>query len=237
MPPFPAEWWLASAPWLVAAAVAAAMTPGGAPGTRARRLLDGSGPRASPPPGGGPARVTRPPLTRWRRPTGGPSTTDLAATVTDRTRVLLLNTPHNPTGMVLDERERAAVAEVAVRHDVVVVVDEVYELFFDLLDDVEDFLHRRARPDDVVETEALLEPRPELGRFVAQAAAVERPPEHQHQLVRPVGQRQRGDQRLQQLALARAGGAGDQGVRPVLHEVDGERAAVAATEHGPRRAA
>ncbi len=47
--------------------------------------------------------------------------------VTDRTKVLLVNTPHNPTGMVLDEAERAAVAEVAVRHDVVVVVDEVYE--------------------------------------------------------------------------------------------------------------
>jgi N-succinyldiaminopimelate aminotransferase len=51
----------------------------------------------------------------------------LRAAVTDRTKVLLLNTPHNPTGAVLDEAERAAVAEVAVRHDVVVVVDEVYE--------------------------------------------------------------------------------------------------------------
>jgi N-succinyldiaminopimelate aminotransferase len=51
----------------------------------------------------------------------------LRRTVTDRTKVLLVNTPHNPTGAVLDEQERAAVAEVAVRHDVVVVVDEVYE--------------------------------------------------------------------------------------------------------------
>ena len=51
----------------------------------------------------------------------------LRARVTDRTAVLLLNTPHNPTGMVLDEAERAAIAEVAVEHDVVVVVDEVYE--------------------------------------------------------------------------------------------------------------
>ena len=47
--------------------------------------------------------------------------------VTDRTKVLLVNTPHNPTGMVLDATERAALAEAAVRHDVVVVVDEVYE--------------------------------------------------------------------------------------------------------------
>ncbi|HET6560698.1 MAG TPA: pyridoxal phosphate-dependent aminotransferase [Marmoricola sp.] len=51
----------------------------------------------------------------------------LRSTVTDRTKLLLVNTPHNPTGAVLDETERAAVAEVAVRHDVVVVVDEVYE--------------------------------------------------------------------------------------------------------------
>ncbi len=56
----------------------------------------------------------------------------LRATVTDRTKLLLVNTPHNPTGAVLDAEERAAIAEVAVRHDVVVVVDEVYEhLTFD----------------------------------------------------------------------------------------------------------
>jgi N-succinyldiaminopimelate aminotransferase len=51
----------------------------------------------------------------------------LRATVTDATTVLLLNTPHNPTGTVLDRDALAAVAEVAVAHDVVVVVDEVYE--------------------------------------------------------------------------------------------------------------
>jgi N-succinyldiaminopimelate aminotransferase len=51
----------------------------------------------------------------------------LRSVVSDRTKVLLLNTPHNPTGAVLDEEERAAIAAVACRHDVVVVVDEVYE--------------------------------------------------------------------------------------------------------------
>lgn len=57
---------------------------------------------------------------------------ELAATVTDRTRVLVLNTPHNPTGRVLDAEELAAVAAVARRHDLVVVSDEVYEhLTFD----------------------------------------------------------------------------------------------------------
>ena len=52
---------------------------------------------------------------------------ELEAAVTDRTRVLLVNTPHNPTGHVLDEAERQAIADVAVRHDLVVVTDEVYE--------------------------------------------------------------------------------------------------------------
>ncbi len=51
----------------------------------------------------------------------------LRRTVSDRTRLLVVNTPHNPTGAVLDASERATVAELAVRHDVVVVVDEVYE--------------------------------------------------------------------------------------------------------------
>jgi len=56
----------------------------------------------------------------------------LEATVTDRTRMILLNTPHNPTGRVLDRSELAGVAEIAQRHDLLVVTDEVYEhLTFD----------------------------------------------------------------------------------------------------------
>ena len=52
--------------------------------------------------------------------------------VTDRTRLLLVNTPHNPTGTVLDDAELAAVAEVACDRDLLVVTDEVYEhLTFD----------------------------------------------------------------------------------------------------------
>ena len=51
----------------------------------------------------------------------------LRAAVTDRTRVLLLNSPHNPTGTVLTREELAVVAEVATAHDLVVVTDEVYE--------------------------------------------------------------------------------------------------------------
>jgi N-succinyldiaminopimelate aminotransferase len=49
-----------------------------------------------------------------------------------RTRVLLLNSPHNPTGAVLSMGELTAIADVAVSHDLVVVADEVYEhLTFD----------------------------------------------------------------------------------------------------------
>ncbi len=53
--------------------------------------------------------------------------TELEAAVSDRTRVILLNSPHNPTGHVLDRAELEAVADVARRHDLVVVTDEVYE--------------------------------------------------------------------------------------------------------------
>jgi N-succinyldiaminopimelate aminotransferase len=44
----------------------------------------------------------------------------------------LLNSPHNPTGMVLTREEAAAIAELAVERDLLVVTDEVYEhLVFD----------------------------------------------------------------------------------------------------------
>ncbi|GAA0634009.1 pyridoxal phosphate-dependent aminotransferase [Sporichthya brevicatena] len=57
---------------------------------------------------------------------------ELRAAVTPRTRLILLNTPHNPTGRVLSREELTAVAEVAVEHDLLVVSDEVYEhLVFD----------------------------------------------------------------------------------------------------------
>jgi N-succinyldiaminopimelate aminotransferase len=56
----------------------------------------------------------------------------LRAAVTPRTKLLLVNSPHNPTGTVLTDDELRAVAEVAVEHDLVVVTDEVYEhLAFD----------------------------------------------------------------------------------------------------------
>ena len=51
----------------------------------------------------------------------------LERAVTPRTRMILLNSPHNPTGAVLTRDELTAVARVAVAHDLLVVTDEVYE--------------------------------------------------------------------------------------------------------------
>ena len=62
------------------------------------------------------------------RPPGfRPDLDELARAVTDRTRLILLNSPHNPTGSVFTRGELAAIAALAVRHDLLVVTDEVYE--------------------------------------------------------------------------------------------------------------
>lgn len=51
---------------------------------------------------------------------------DLAAAITPRSRVLLINFPHNPTGAVLTPQELEAIADIAKRNDLWVVSDEVY---------------------------------------------------------------------------------------------------------------
>jgi N-succinyldiaminopimelate aminotransferase len=57
---------------------------------------------------------------------------DLEAAATPRTKMILINTPHNPTGRVFDDDELATLAEFARQHDLIVVTDEVYEeLIFD----------------------------------------------------------------------------------------------------------
>jgi N-succinyldiaminopimelate aminotransferase len=62
---------------------------------------------------------------------------ELRAAVGPRTRFVLLNSPHNPTGTVLTRAELQAVADVAIEHDLVVITDEVYEhLVFDGLEHV-----------------------------------------------------------------------------------------------------
>ncbi|MFJ3922686.1 pyridoxal phosphate-dependent aminotransferase [Streptomyces sp. NPDC090022] len=74
------------------------------------------------------AGATRVPVTL--RPRDGAFALDLdelRAALTPRTRLLLLNTPHNPTGHVLPDSDLAAIAALAVERDLLVVTDEVYE--------------------------------------------------------------------------------------------------------------
>ncbi len=57
---------------------------------------------------------------------------ELAAAITPRTRMLIVNTPHNPTGRVFDRDELATIASLCREHDLIAVTDEVYEhLVFD----------------------------------------------------------------------------------------------------------
>jgi N-succinyldiaminopimelate aminotransferase len=59
---------------------------------------------------------------------------ELRAAFSERTRLVLLNTPHNPTGKVFSRAELELVAALAVEHGAIVVTDEVYEhLVFDRL--------------------------------------------------------------------------------------------------------
>jgi len=51
----------------------------------------------------------------------------LAAAVTSKTRAIILNNPHNPTGRLFDDGELGAVAAIAREHDLIVIADEVWE--------------------------------------------------------------------------------------------------------------
>jgi len=51
---------------------------------------------------------------------------EIASKITTRTRVLILNSPHNPTGSAIGARAIEALAELACRHDLTVISDEIY---------------------------------------------------------------------------------------------------------------
>ena len=53
----------------------------------------------------------------------------IADSITDKTKLILLNSPCNPTGMVYSEEQIKALAEIAMEKDVVVLTDEIYEKF------------------------------------------------------------------------------------------------------------
>jgi N-succinyldiaminopimelate aminotransferase len=77
------------------------------------------------------AGAARVPVT-LRPPGFRPDLAALRAAITPRTRLILLNTPHNPTGAVFSRAELTGIAELACEHDLLVVSDEVYEhLIFD----------------------------------------------------------------------------------------------------------
>lgn len=57
---------------------------------------------------------------------------ELEAAITPKTKLLIVNNPHNPSGKVWEHDELKMIAEVAVKHDLLVISDEVYEfLLFD----------------------------------------------------------------------------------------------------------
>jgi N-succinyldiaminopimelate aminotransferase len=69
---------------------------------------------------------TRVPVT-LRPPAFRPDLDALRAAITPRTRLILLNSPHNPTGAVFSRAELTGIAALACEHDLLVVSDEVYE--------------------------------------------------------------------------------------------------------------
>jgi N-succinyldiaminopimelate aminotransferase len=56
-----------------------------------------------------------------------PDHDELRAAVTDRTRLILINDPHNPTGSILSREALELIVELAHEHDAIIVTDEVYE--------------------------------------------------------------------------------------------------------------
>lgn len=77
------------------------------------------------------AGATAKPVT-LRPPSYGFGPDELRAAITPKTKLILLNTPHNPTGKVMSREELQVVADLAIEFDLIVVADEVYEhLVFD----------------------------------------------------------------------------------------------------------
>ena len=62
-----------------------------------------------------------------RAPEFQPDLDELRAAVSDRTRLIIVNDPHNPTGTRLSREAQELIIELAHRHDAVIVTDEVYE--------------------------------------------------------------------------------------------------------------
>jgi len=66
------------------------------------------------------------PITLWEKNHFRLDVDELSSLVTPKTRMLIINSPHNPTGSVLTWEDLQAVAELAIRNDVIVLSDEIY---------------------------------------------------------------------------------------------------------------
>jgi aminotransferase len=71
------------------------------------------------------ARAVRVPLREENEFQVAPS--DLEQAITRKTKMIIINSPHNPTGAVLDRETLEAVAKIAIEHDLLVLSDEIYE--------------------------------------------------------------------------------------------------------------
>lgn len=54
---------------------------------------------------------------------------DLKKSITDKTKIILINTPHNPTGAIMEEEDLREIAELAIERDLLVISDETYDQF------------------------------------------------------------------------------------------------------------
>ncbi|PRA06962.1 aminotransferase [Arthrobacter sp. MYb229] len=71
-------------------------------------------------------------VVKLRAPSFAPNLEELRAAVTDKTRLIIVNNPHNPTGTIFDESVLNEIIALAHKHDCIIMADEVYEhLTFD----------------------------------------------------------------------------------------------------------
>lgn len=55
---------------------------------------------------------------------------EFEAAITNRTRMIVLNSPHNPIGKVFSEKELRAIGELCVKHNIIILSDEVYDSLY-----------------------------------------------------------------------------------------------------------
>ena len=70
-----------------------------------------------------------------KAPSFAPNWEEVAAKITSKTKLIIINTPHNPSGTVFSEKDMLELERISVKHNLVVISDEVYEhIIFDGID-------------------------------------------------------------------------------------------------------